>query len=465
MLVPSCSMNIVAAAASSSVSLAAIHANRTDSRCAGSSRRALTRCQRRAPSATAQPTHDPVVPWLPTFHQSARRSRLRGSRGFAGTTPASLACSIPQSASVPTDGSQLRIRPLTTVAMTASVAVARAHPTIGELRGQQVATYGAGMTTPPYDAIVLAGGRARRAGGENLALRRGGRSVLDLAVLAVSDAATVVVVGPVVAVPKVPGQLVWRREDPPYGGPVAAIAAALPELRCERVVVLAGDVPAAVPRWPRRWLRSARTSTSRWSWTPTACSNRCWRRTAPTGCASGSRRAGARHARCSTAPDVSRCPTAGTPPGTSIPVRTQRLWASRPARASRRLSHPAPQWARRLPRNAAIPSRASAEANSDALSRPSTRTPRRGSSRDALRQPLGVRERLRSAEQQRIDVVCTAASSSSSGTTRVRSPAARTRSASTRSPVSGELGARRRVHPGQAHDADHRRRDPRPAPR
>ena len=103
------------------------------------------------------------------------------------------------------------------------------------------------MTTPPYDAIVLAGGRARRAGGEKLALRRGGQSVLDLAVLAVGDAATVVVVGPVVAVPKVRGQLVWRREDPPYGGPVAAIAAALPELRCERVVVLAGDVPAAGP--------------------------------------------------------------------------------------------------------------------------------------------------------------------------------------------------------------------------
>lgn len=103
------------------------------------------------------------------------------------------------------------------------------------------------MTTPAYDAIVLAGGRARRAGGQKLGLRRDGRSVLDNAVLAVSGAATVVLVGPQVAVPEVPGRVVWRREDPPYGGPVAAIAAALPGLSSDRVVVLAGDVPAAGP--------------------------------------------------------------------------------------------------------------------------------------------------------------------------------------------------------------------------
>lgn len=100
----------------------------------------------------------------------------------------------------------------------------------------------------PYDAVVLAGGRAARAGGDKLALVRDGRSLLAHAVAAVADAARVVVVGP--EAPGLPDDVLWRREDPPYAGPVAAIAAALPDTSAEVVVVLAGDLAApgaAVP--------------------------------------------------------------------------------------------------------------------------------------------------------------------------------------------------------------------------
>ena len=33
-------------------------------------RPALTKCQRSSESAVAQPTHEPVLPWSPIFHQS-----------------------------------------------------------------------------------------------------------------------------------------------------------------------------------------------------------------------------------------------------------------------------------------------------------------------------------------------------------------------------------------------------------
>lgn len=100
----------------------------------------------------------------------------------------------------------------------------------------------------PYDAVVLGGGRSSRAGGRKLELERDGRSLLACAVDAVAGAARVIVVGP--TVPGLPDSVLWRREDPPYGGPVIAIAAALADVTSDVVVVLAGDLAspgAAVP--------------------------------------------------------------------------------------------------------------------------------------------------------------------------------------------------------------------------
>jgi molybdopterin-guanine dinucleotide biosynthesis protein A len=92
-----------------------------------------------------------------------------------------------------------------------------------------------------FDAIVLAGGGGRRLGGVDKAvLTVGARSLLDRALEAVGGARHVVVVGPTRELPR---NVRAVRENPPGGGPVAAIAAAVPELRSGLVVVLACDMP------------------------------------------------------------------------------------------------------------------------------------------------------------------------------------------------------------------------------
>lgn len=99
-----------------------------------------------------------------------------------------------------------------------------------------------------YDAIVLAGGAARRLqGADKPQLDVGGVRLLDHVLAAVADARRKIVVGPRRAVP-VP--VLWRREDPPGGGPVAAIAAALDAVRADLVVVLAADLPEIAPAVP-----------------------------------------------------------------------------------------------------------------------------------------------------------------------------------------------------------------------
>jgi len=99
-----------------------------------------------------------------------------------------------------------------------------------------------------YDAIVLAGGRARRLGGAaKPQLTVGGRTLLDTAVTAVASAARIVVVGPEQPVAR---PVRWCREEPPGGGPVAALAAGLPATAAPVVVVLAADLPAIAPAVP-----------------------------------------------------------------------------------------------------------------------------------------------------------------------------------------------------------------------
>ena len=97
---------------------------------------------------------------------------------------------------------------------------------------------------PRFDAVVLAGGAGRRLGGVDKAtVAVAGRTLLDRALAAVADARTTVVVGPD---RDLPAGVRTTQEQPPGGGPVAALAAGLAALDPDGahvVVVLACDMP------------------------------------------------------------------------------------------------------------------------------------------------------------------------------------------------------------------------------
>ena len=98
---------------------------------------------------------------------------------------------------------------------------------------------------PPYAAVVLAGGRAARLGGRaKPQLEVGGRPILARVLDAVADAGPRVVVGP--PQPVADGVVVVR-EQPPGGGPVAALRAGLAVVETDVVAVLAGDLPFVSP--------------------------------------------------------------------------------------------------------------------------------------------------------------------------------------------------------------------------
>ncbi|MFI6058641.1 NTP transferase domain-containing protein [Streptomyces sp. NPDC051286] len=92
-----------------------------------------------------------------------------------------------------------------------------------------------------YDAIVLAGGAAKRLGGaDKPALRVGGRALLDRVLAACPDAAATVVVGgrrPTVR------PVTWAREEPQGGGPLAALGAGVRLTTAGHLLVLSADLP------------------------------------------------------------------------------------------------------------------------------------------------------------------------------------------------------------------------------
>ena len=95
-----------------------------------------------------------------------------------------------------------------------------------------------------YDAIILAGGRGSRLGGvRKPELSVAGRRLIDIALAAVGSANRVVVVGDA----DVPTGIAVTREDPPYGGPVEAVAAGVRYLDdpAEWTLLLAADLPGA----------------------------------------------------------------------------------------------------------------------------------------------------------------------------------------------------------------------------
>ena len=98
-----------------------------------------------------------------------------------------------------------------------------------------------------YDAVVLAGGAARRLGGaDKPAVDVGGRTLLDRVLGACAGAGRTVVVGPRRATSR---QVAWTREQPAGGGPVPALAAGLAALAdgAPVVLALAADLPFLTP--------------------------------------------------------------------------------------------------------------------------------------------------------------------------------------------------------------------------
>ena len=99
-------------------------------------------------------------------------------------------------------------------------------------------------------ALIIGGGRSKRMGTDKAELTLDGRTLLERAIDAVSDASLVVVVAqetdlrPAESWPRVHFTL----ENPPFGGPVAGIAAGVAQLTergdAETVVVLPVDAPA-----------------------------------------------------------------------------------------------------------------------------------------------------------------------------------------------------------------------------
>jgi molybdopterin-guanine dinucleotide biosynthesis protein A len=103
-------------------------------------------------------------------------------------------------------------------------------------------------------AVILTGGRsARMGGGDKTQSLIGTETSLDLLVGSLPDHITVVVVGP-----QRPScrPVTLCREDPPFGGPVAALHAALAVVETPYVLVIAGDMPFAgrvLPALIRAW--------------------------------------------------------------------------------------------------------------------------------------------------------------------------------------------------------------------
>ncbi|MFF8295589.1 DUF6457 domain-containing protein [Streptomyces globisporus] len=96
-----------------------------------------------------------------------------------------------------------------------------------------------------YDVMVLAGGAAKRLGGaDKPGVRVGGRALLDRVLAACDGAARTVVVGDRRATVR---PVLWTREVPQGGGPLAALGAGLKLTTAEYVLVLSADLPFLGP--------------------------------------------------------------------------------------------------------------------------------------------------------------------------------------------------------------------------
>lgn len=108
------------------------------------------------------------------------------------------------------------------------------------------------MNTKSLNAIVLSGGTSSRFGSDKASAKINGQTLLELLItnLLAEGLEEIVVVGPKVALnlgKAIEGaaKITFVREAPEFGGPVAAIAAAISEIQSEQVAIFATDMPFA----------------------------------------------------------------------------------------------------------------------------------------------------------------------------------------------------------------------------
>jgi molybdopterin-guanine dinucleotide biosynthesis protein A len=94
-----------------------------------------------------------------------------------------------------------------------------------------------------WTTIVLSGGASTRMGQDKATIDLAGKSLLDRTIEGIPDDVPIIVSGPVVTLERDGVRFV--REDPPGGGPVAGVDAALGLVQTPVVVVLAADLPFA----------------------------------------------------------------------------------------------------------------------------------------------------------------------------------------------------------------------------
>lgn len=123
------------------------------------------------------------------------------------------------------------------------------------------------MQEPPeqaYDAVVLSGGRSARLGGvPKASLRIMGQTLLARTCDAAGSARRIIVVGG--AVPEVAERVEHIRDEPPFGGPAAGVAAAVVHLLPDPppwVLVLACDMPQIAEALPLLFAGAAETGAS-----------------------------------------------------------------------------------------------------------------------------------------------------------------------------------------------------------
>ncbi|WP_299447905.1 molybdenum cofactor guanylyltransferase [uncultured Phycicoccus sp.] len=100
------------------------------------------------------------------------------------------------------------------------------------------------MPRAAVTVVVLAGGRSTRFGADKLAAPLRGTTMLDQLLDTLPPPWPVVAVG---APREVHRAVTWTSEDPPGGGPFAAVLAGAALARTDLVAVVAGDMPDAAP--------------------------------------------------------------------------------------------------------------------------------------------------------------------------------------------------------------------------